>query len=111
MPTPDPQKQFEALQVELATRNSIKHFAHAGVAIIASLIVAGAAGKLAWDSYKNPLLGVSVSLIALGLWIYAFVNYRVGARLLRTELERYESMMALRRALKLDDPVALLPQQ
>lgn len=110
-PTSDPRQQLEALQAELASRSSTYHFAHTGVAMVASLIVAGAAAKLAWDTYKYPIIGVLAACVALALWIYALVHYVRGKRDLRTELERYEALMALRRTLQLDDPSALLPQQ
>jgi hypothetical protein len=109
--TSDPRQQLETIQAELSSRASIYHFAHTGVAMVASMIIAGAAGKLAWDTYKLPFIGASVAMIAVALWVYALVHYRRGKRHLGQELKRYEELQALRRTLKLDDPSALLPQQ
>jgi hypothetical protein len=109
--TLDTRSQLDALQAELSSRASIYHFAHTGVAMVASMIVAGAAAKLAWDSYRFPLIGGAVALVSLALGIYAVVHYRRGKQHLGQELKRYQELQALRRTLQLDDPSALLPQQ
>jgi hypothetical protein len=106
----DLREQLDSLQAELSSRSSIVHFAHTGVAMIAALIVAGAAGKLSWDTPKYPQVGLGIGMLALGLCAYAVIHYRRGQRVLRYELERFELLKSLRRALHLDDPSALLPQ-
>ena len=107
--SPSPQEQLEQLQAELASRQSIVHFAHSGVATMAALIVGGASAKLFHDSLRTPILAWLAALVSLGLLAYAVVHYRRGRRCMHEEARRYETLLELRRALKLDDPSALLP--
>lgn len=109
-PSEDLQRQLEQLQAELATRSSTLRFAHAGVSMICSLIVAGAAAKLSWDTPKYYWIGLGVGAVAIGLWCYGLACYRQGKRFLARELESFEALKSLRRRLGLDDPSALLPQ-
>jgi hypothetical protein len=102
--------QLERLQERLATRQSILHFAHAGVSIIAALIFGAAAAKLFWDSAKLPVLGFAAAAVALGLLTYSLVRYAKGRRELAEELKRYGDLLELRRRLQLDNPSALLPR-
>ena len=46
----------------------------------------------------------------LGLVLYGLMRYRQGRTVLADELVRYETMLELRRRLRLDDPAALLPR-
>lgn len=103
-------KQLEALQRELEARMSTFHFAHAAVSLGVGLVLAGGAGKLFWDSIRLPLLGVAAAAISLGCLGYSLFRYARGQSCLRVELERFESLKALRRSLRLDDPSALLPR-
>ena len=48
------------LQAQLAVRQSITHFARAGVALVASSIFTAAAAKLFWDSIRFPVFGAAV---------------------------------------------------
>lgn len=102
--------QHERLQASLATRQSILHFAHSGVSFLVSLILAGAAAKLFWDSAKVPYLAFAVVAVVLGLVSYAAVHYRKGRRELAEELKRYGDLLELRRQLQLDNPSKLLPR-
>jgi hypothetical protein len=102
--------QLERLQESLSTRQSILHFAHAGVAMVIALLFAGAAAKLFWDSAKVPLLGFAATAVTLGLVLYALVHYRRGRRELSEELRRYGDLLELRRRLNLDNPSTLLPR-
>jgi hypothetical protein len=104
------QEQLERLQEELATRQSVLHFAHTGVSLLTAGILAGATGKLFWDSVRAPLLAWVGVLVTAGLVGYALVRYRKGKQTLALELERYAAMMELRRRLRLDNPAALLPR-
>ncbi|MFL5348359.1 MAG: hypothetical protein ACJ8AT_26485 [Hyalangium sp.] len=106
----DLRSQLERLQESLATRQSILHFAHAGVSFIVALILAGAAAKLFWDSAKVPFLAFGVTVLVLGLVSYALVRYRRGHRELAEELKRYGDLLELRRQLHLDNPSRLLPR-
>jgi hypothetical protein len=108
--TQDLRARFDQLQESLATRQSTTHFAHAGVSTIAALLLGGAAGKLFYDSLRTPLLAWFVALVSVGLLVYAFRRYRAGRRVLADELKRYETLLELRRQLRLDDPAALLPR-
>ncbi|HSP80589.1 MAG TPA: hypothetical protein VLQ93_18800 [Myxococcaceae bacterium] len=103
-------EQLERLQAALSTRQSTYHFAQAGVALMASLIFGCATGKLIWDSAKLPYLAVLGGVVTLGLLAYGLSRYRKGRTVLADELVRYETMLELRRRLRLDDPSALLPQ-
>lgn len=102
--------QHERLQASLATRQSILHFAHAGVSFLVALILAGAAAKLFWDSAKVPYLGFGVAAGVLGLVSYSMVNYLKGRRELAEELKQYGDLLELRRRLQLDNPSKLLPR-
>ncbi len=108
--TQDPRARLDQLQASLATRQSTTHFAHTFVCTLAALLVGGAAGKLFYDSLRTPLLAWGAALISAGLLLHAFRRYRAGRRVLADELKRYETMLELRRQLRLDDPSALLPR-
>jgi hypothetical protein len=103
-------EQLERLQTALSTRQSTYHFAQAGVAMIAALIFGCATGKLVWDSAKLPHLAVLGVGVTLGLVVYGLTRYRKARTALADELTRYETMLELRRQLRLDDPSALLPR-
>lgn len=103
-------EQLERLQEALSTRQSIHHFAHAGVSFIVALILGGATGKLFWDSARAPHVAWLGLSLTLGLVIHGVTRYRKGRAALADELVRYESMMELRRRLGLDDPSAPWPR-
>ena len=98
------------LQAQLAVRRSTTHFARAGVALVASAIFSGASAKLFWDSIRFPVLGAVSAVVAMGLIVFAWVEYRRGMAHYRRELELFRSLQAVHRALHLDDPGALLPR-
>jgi hypothetical protein len=102
--------RLPALQAQLAVRQSTTHFARAGVALVASAVFTGAAAKLFWDSIRFPILGAVSAVIAAGLIIFAWVQYRRGTAHYRREMELFASLQAVHRALQLDDPGALLPR-
>ncbi|MDC0707105.1 hypothetical protein POL68_01355 [Stigmatella sp. ncwal1] len=102
--------QLERLQGTLAARQSILHFAHAGVATFVAFILGGAAAKLFWDSEKVPVLGFGATTLALGLLVYGVSHYLKGRRELTGELKRFGDMLELRRRLRLDNPTLLLPR-
>jgi hypothetical protein len=106
----DARVELEQLQRQLESRRSISHFAHAGISTLAAAIFAGAAAKLFYDSARFPILGAVASVICFALAVYAAGQYRKGKRLLRVELERFESLKALRRTLRIDDPSVQLPR-
>ncbi|RKG78498.1 hypothetical protein D7W79_12695 [Corallococcus exercitus] len=106
----DKRARFNQLQDSLATRQSTTHFTHAGVSVIAFMLIAGAAGKLFYDSLRTPVLAWGATLVALGLLVYGFRSYLQGRKVLVDELQRYEALLALRRELHLDNPAALLPR-
>ncbi|MBI3183808.1 MAG: hypothetical protein HYZ28_16850 [Myxococcales bacterium] len=104
-------QELDRLQLELSSRSSVVHFAHAAVSMLLALIIAGMAAKLFWDIQPRYFyLGAAVWLLALGLAAYSVVRYLLGKRVLKVEARMYEELLALRRALRLDDPSALLPR-
>lgn len=103
-------EQHEQLREALATRQSTYFFAHAGVSFIVALILSGATGKLFWDSVRTPYLAWLLAAVTLGLLVYAVSSYRKARVFLVDELARYETLLELRRRLRLDDPAALLPR-
>lgn len=109
-PLDDARIELERLQKELESRRSISHFAHAGISSLAAVIFAGAAAKLFYDSVRFPVLGAVAALVCVALSAYAARHYWKGKRLLRVELERFESLKALRRTLRIDDPSVQLPR-
>lgn len=104
-------EELARLQQGLASRDSTVHFAHAGVSVLASLLLFGATAKMIWDAGKLWILPLASGAVALGLVTYALVRFFKGKATYRDEMVRYERMMAIRRDLKLDDPAALLPQR
>ena len=98
------------LQAQLAVRQSTTYFARAGVALVACSIFTAAAAKLFWDSIRFPVLGAVAVLLAIGLVVYAWIQYRRGQVHYRREMELFTSLKAVHRALHLDDPAALLPR-
>ncbi len=111
--TSNPQElraRLDQLQARLSTRESTTRFARAGVSTVVALLVGGAAGKLFYDSIRTPVLAWAAALLSLGLLVYAVISYRAGRKFLVDELKQYESMLALRSELRLDDPAALLPR-
>jgi hypothetical protein len=103
-------EQLERLQEALSTRQSTHLFAHAGVSCIVSMILGCATAKLFWDSTKAPHVAWLGLAATVALVIYGLARYRQGRTVLADELVRYESLLELRRRLRLDDPAALLPQ-
>ncbi len=98
------------LQAQLAVRQSTTHFARAGLALVACVVFTAAAAKLFWDSVRFPVLGVLAAVLAVGLVVFAWIQYRRGIAHHRRELELFASLQAVHRALHLDDPAALLPR-
>jgi len=109
-PLDDARVELERLQKELESRRSISHFAHAGISSLAAVIFAGAAAKLFYDSVRFPTLGAAAGAVCFALAAYAARQYWKGKRLLRVELERFESLKALRRTLRIDDSSIQLPR-
>jgi len=103
-------QQLERVQKELEARESTIHFAHAGVSLLFALILAGASGKLFWDSIRLPILGILAAICSATLMVYSVRRYLRGQRALKWELQRYELLRTLRRSLRIDDPSALLPR-
>ena len=98
------------LQAQLAVRQSTTHFARSGVALVGCAIFTGAAAKLFWDSLRFPVLGALAAVVATGLVVFAWIQYRRGMTHHRREMELFASLQAVHRALHLDDPAALLPR-
>lgn len=98
------------LQAQLAVRRSTTHFARAAVSLVGSAIFTGAAAKLFWDSVRFPVLGAVSAVVAAGLIVFAWRQYRRAMSHHRRELELFASLQAVHRALHLDDPAALLPR-
>lgn len=106
----DAREELDRLQQELSARHSTRAFAQFAISLAFALILAGAAAKLFWDSARFPWAGILVAAFSLGLAAWSVGQYRRGKALLQSEVQRFERMQALRRALRLDDPAALLPE-
>jgi hypothetical protein len=106
----DARAELQKLEAELSDRLSTPCFAQFAISLVAALLVAGAAAKLFWDSARVPYLGILAALASVFLALWSVSRYRRGMAFLRSELERFERMQGLRRALGLDDPTALLPE-
>jgi hypothetical protein len=110
--TADPVQQraeLDQLQSELASRESITHFARTAVSTTVALLLGGGVAKLFVDSTRTPYLAWGGTVVVLGVVVFATVQYVRGRRAMKSENERIERMLALRRELRLDDPSALLP--
>jgi hypothetical protein len=106
----NPRAQLERLQKELEARQSVSHFTHAGIAFLASMVLAASAVKLFWDSIRTPILGICALVISVFLAVYGTYRCVRGKRDYRRERERFELLQSLRRHLNIDDPSALLPR-
>jgi hypothetical protein len=102
--------ELERLQKQLESRNSINCFAQAGVSFLAALMLACASAKLFWDSVRVPILGFVTAAVSLTLTGYAISRYLKGRKMLKQELAQFESLKALRRTLRIDDPSPQLRQ-
>jgi hypothetical protein len=98
------------LQSQLASRKSTAYFARTAIALVGSAVFSGAAAKLFWDSIRFPVLGFLSIVVAIGLVLFAWSQYRRAQALLRHELELFASLKDVHRTLQLDDPAALLPR-
>lgn len=110
--TADPVQQraeLDQLQSELASRESITHFARTAVSTTVALLLGGGVLKLYVDSRSTPYVAWAGAAVVLGIALYAVVQYLRGRRARKSENVRIERMLALRRDLRLDDPSALLP--
>lgn len=103
--------EHDHLMARLSTRKSTEHFAHAAVSTFIGLILAGAAGKLFWDSQlKFVQFVIAIAAVAGVLLLYALVRYLKGHSTLAVEHKEFERLSALRRSLGIDDPSSLLPR-
>jgi len=99
------------MQAKLASRKSIAHFARAAVAIVWSLICAGAAGKMLWDLRLELFDFMTPAVIAAAvLLVYGTFHWLLGRKELAKELVLFADVKRLREQLRLDDPNALLPR-
>jgi hypothetical protein len=108
----DPRRaELDSMQAKLASRKSISHFARAAVAIVWSLICAGAAGKMLWDLRLELIDFTTPAAIAAAVLLaYGTVHWLLGRKELAKELELFSAVKVLREQLRLDDPDALLPR-
>ncbi len=106
----DVRAEFERLQKQLESRRSVGHFAQAGLSSLGAVIFAAAAWKLFYDSVRFPILGLVAAALCLGLAAYSAHHYRTGKRHLKQELVHFESLKALRRTLRIDDPSVPSPR-
>lgn len=103
-------QEHDVLLQRLSSRASTLHFAVASIVLFGSLILAGTAGKLWWDfGEKHQEWTMLVAAVALGGLVFSGARYVAGRRELAQELEGYERLTSLRRELKLDDSIALMP--
>lgn len=112
-PSPGARDALAALQLELATRRSVVHFAHFAVSTILGLIGSGTVAKLFWDLDLKPATEIfiwPVASLSGALFLYGLVRYVFGKHALKKELVSFERLQALRRELNLEDPSVLLPQ-
>lgn len=103
--------EHDALMAQLASRDSTPSFARAALAIFVALLLAGLSGKLFWDSQmKLALVAGPLGVGAIALLLWGGWQYVRGRRYLTTERQRFERLCSLRRALGLDEPLALTPR-
>ncbi len=109
-PTSELRAEHDVLLHRLSSRASTLHFAVASIALFASLILAGTAGKLWWDfGEKHQEWTMLVGAVALGGLVFSSVRYLAGRRELTQELEGFARLTSLRRELKLDDSAVPTP--
>ena len=107
--TPETRAQLADLQSKLEARKSTVNFARSALGMMLAVIAGGTAGKLFWDARDFPYAGIAAGVVAFGLALFSVINYGVGRKHLRIELQLFAALKELRHALRLDDPLALLP--
>jgi hypothetical protein len=108
--TSDLATELQRIQEELSTRRSTTFFARGGISFVASLMFAGAAIKLFWDSVRVSYLSVASTFVFVALAWYGFLQYRTGKKWAKEEQQKFVKLQSLRQRLGLEDPSALLPR-
>lgn len=102
--------QHDLLQSALATRTSTLHFAHAGVALVVSLVTGGTTARLLWKPEPAVPWALGVfGAVTLAVLAYAAVRALLGRRALVKELQQFARFQELRRELGLDQPAGSAP--
>ncbi|MBX7114801.1 MAG: hypothetical protein K1X64_10790 [Myxococcaceae bacterium] len=102
---------YFALQTQLSTRRSIRHFAHAAIASLVAFTAIATSAKLHLDyGYEFPAYPYAALGLGLLAASYGLVCGVRGFFAHRREREQYRLLQEMRRALNLDDPSALLPR-
>lgn len=109
-PAPD-RERYDALSAALASRKSTLHFAHAGVALVVTVILTGTSARLFWKGNpEHHELAWAVGIFASVVFAYASARVGVGLARLKVELKDFAALKALRHQLGLDDPARLIPR-
>ena len=116
--TVESREELERLQAELSSRRSIVHYAHAAVALLATLILGSALAKLyvdqdrlvGWENSEWRTAAYGLAAVAAGTFLYAAVRAVIGRGAMKREAQKFERLQAMRRKFNLDDPSALLPR-
>lgn len=109
-PTDHQRAELDRLQGQLAARQSILHFAHAAVSLLASFVFGSAAGRVLWrPDTLSPQAAYVLAGLSGAFALYAVLRFVLGRQDRAVEQVRVRSLMALRHELGLDDPSVLLP--
>lgn len=109
MTTTDPRRaEHDAVLSALSTRESTRHFAHAGVSVLLALITGGTAAKL-WHDFQaaHPEWAFGAFGVAGVALLYALVRGAIAWRAHRAERAQLARLQELRKALGVDAPLSL----
>jgi hypothetical protein len=107
----NPRQRYDTLAANLSSRKSTTHFAHAGVAMVLTIIFTGTAGRIFWKDEADMIpFGWVAAIAAAAVFLYAAIRLVIGRSQLRTELSDFAQLQSLREQLGLDDPARLMPR-
>jgi hypothetical protein len=110
--TTDPMRaEHDAVLSALSTRESTRHFAHAGVSTLLAFTLEGTSLKL-WHDFStiHPEYATGASALGGVVLLYAAVRFLLGLRSHRTERAKLDRLKELRKALGVDAPASFSPQ-
>lgn len=111
MPTDSIRAEHDAVLSSLSTRESVRHYGHAAVAILFATVLGGTSGKLWWDfSTDHPGRAYVFAGLASIALAYAAVRLVIAARVNGKERVLLARLRELRKALGVDAPAAVNQQ-
>lgn len=103
--------EHDAVLTSLSTRESTRHFAHAGVSTLLAFTIEGTGFKLWHDfSSTNPEWAAAAWSLGGVAFLYALIRLGLGAKTNRDERALLGRLKELRKALGVDAPASFSAQ-